>query len=170
LEKAVSDSHDQDNSVLSRILRRVPGFGGYVEQEARQASDEQTRKFVTDQLHKTKGAIDGYAKALVEAANIDDAAVCNKLRGDVDTMAQHLRSRLPGHSSFFGASRIDEDQLEDIYDSDANLMDQAEELAELAGSLKAANESSAEVFNRIGEKVESLQQQLAERDRKLSEV
>ena len=50
----MADSFDQEKSLLSRILRRIPGFGGYVEQEARQTSEEQTRAFVIGRIAEGK--------------------------------------------------------------------------------------------------------------------
>ena len=169
-EMVVAGSSDQDNSLLSRILRRIPGFGGYVEQEARQASEEQTRGFVTGELQKTKSSVERYAKALVEAARIDDVSQCENVRNSVDAISQHLKSRLPGHSSFFGASRIDDDRLEDIYDCDVTLMDCAEELSELASRLSGANDESAKVLVEVREKVDTLKQKVANRDRLLSDL
>lgn len=166
----MAGSSDQDNSLLSRILRRIPGFGGYVEQEARQGSEEQTRAFVTGELQKTKSSIERYAKVLVEAAKIDDAANCEKVRNGVSSIDRQLKSRLPGHSSFFGASRIDDDRLEDIYDCDVTLMDYAEELSALASRLGGANDESAKLLVEVREKVDALKEKVADRDRLLSSL
>ena len=165
----MANSFEKQESFLNRFLKRIPGFGGYVEQEARQASEQQTRNFVIAELQKTKSAIDRHAKALVEAALIDDAPKCEKLRDTVDTMGNKLKSQLPGHSSFYGASRIDDDALEDIYDCDVTLMDYAEDLSNLADQLGEINDSSAQLLSDVGKKIDELKQQIADRDRMLSE-
>ena len=49
-------------------------------------------------------------------------------------------------------------------------MDLAEELAGLAGKIDGVNDESARVLVEVSDKVESLKQQLADRDRLLSNV
>ena len=159
------DGYDEDQSFLSRLLKRIPGFGGYVDQESRQKNDEQTRDFLASQLQNVKGNIDSYAKQLVEQMRLDDVGQCEKLRDQADTLIQRLKSRIPGYSSFFGSPKIDEDRLEDVYDCDANLMDEAEELER--ASTNIASEAN---LTSIRQHLDRIQSMVNEREKMLSEL
>ena len=154
-----------EESVLDRILKRIPGFGGYVDQKVRQENDEKTRRFVTDQLQTSKTDLDRFAKQLVDALRIDDVAQWEALRDEIDSIIQRLRSQLPGSSSFFGLSDIDEDRLEDLYDCDANLMDYSVELSDMTKGL-----SSESTLVGVKSAVEKLQTELSKRTRIQEEI
>ena len=165
----MTESDDQ-NSFLDRMLRHLPGFGGYVEHKTRQRSEQQMREFVVAELEKTKSAIDIFAKGQVEKGIIDNAAKCEQLRDSIDNISQRLTSRLPDANSFFGAALIDEEKLEGLYDCEASIMDQVAELTDLAIILDHKPDEPINALAEMGVMVTALQQQTAGRERLLSEL
>lgn len=159
-ELHVVDTYDEDQSFLSRLLKKIPGFGGYVDQESRQKNDEQAREFLAAKLETVKTNIDSFAKALVDQMRLDDVGKCEKIRDQADTLIQHLRSRLPGYSSFFGSPKIDDNRLEEIYDADANLMDEAEDLARMSNGI-----SSDQNLATIQTQLDRIQSMVREREK-----
>ena len=96
---------------------------------------------------------------------LDDVGKCEQLRDQTDTLIQHLRSRIPGYSSFFGSPKIDEDRLEDVYDCDANLMDEAEELARSSATIE-----SEDRLAEIRQQLDRIRSMLDEREKMLADL
>ena len=63
--------HTRDRNFIEDILRRVPGFRGYLEKEYRRASDDLQRDALADRLGRAKRAIDEAGRRLVDAGQID---------------------------------------------------------------------------------------------------
>jgi hypothetical protein len=162
-------SDENQSSILYRILRKVPGFGGYAEHGKRQTSDRQTREALVKELEKSKRAIDRYATTLVDAGHIDQAANCQTARDAVDRMIQHLESRTLGCSGFFGQARLDADRLEDVYDCDANLLDEVELLTQATAKLSSSGPGSQSNFDTVREHIDSVSQMIEKRERLLEE-
>jgi hypothetical protein len=154
-------------SVLNQILGKIPGFAGYVEAEARQTSDRQTREYLADELQKSKRFIDQYARALVDAGRIDESLACEAARNSVDRIVQRLNSRILGSGGFFKAPRLDANRIEDVYDCDANLMDEAELLTQTTGELAIGDPDAELKFEQIRQKIDSISQMIDHRDKLL---
>ncbi len=57
----------QSRGWIESILRRIPGFKGYLEKEYRRDSDAVQRTWLADRLQRTKPALDTYGRTLVDA-------------------------------------------------------------------------------------------------------
>lgn len=121
--------HTRDRNFIEDILRRVPGFRGYLEKEYRRASDDLQRDALADRLGRAKRAIDDASRRLVDAGQIDTLPEMDRMRGKLDTLIGRIRGAVQGYSGFFDLVRVDEPLLERVYEHDVALMDQAEALA-----------------------------------------
>lgn len=121
--------HTRDRNFVEDILRRVPGFRGYLEKEYRRASDDLQRDALADRLGRAKRAIDEASRRLVDAGQIDTLPAMDRMRGKLDALIGRIRGAVQGYSGFFDLVRVDEPLLERVYEHDVALMDQAEALA-----------------------------------------
>lgn len=166
----MSDAARNERSILKRIAGHLPSFRGYSDQSERESSDRQTRTFVGDRLVRTKQSIDRYAKTLVNSAKIDEVSACQQLRDVVDIMGEKLKSQLSIDDGFFTSSKVDEDRIEDVYDCDANLMDEAEDLVLAAEALAESNTPNDKLFQTVSERISSVKRRVTERTELLSEL
>lgn len=161
---------EKKQSLLDTILRQIPGFGGYVDQQNRQESDEKTRAWMTERLQASKRHLDAYGRALADAAKIDDLPLCDKLRKGVDRVLARVRSSVQGYSGLFDAKRIDEDRLEDVYDCDAWLLDEIDALAGEMDRLGNSDAPSAEVIPPLLQKLDAIVEKLDQREKLLKQL
>ena len=63
--------HTQSRGWIESILRRIPGFKGYLEKEYRRDSDSLQRTWLADRLQRSKRALDTYSRTLVDAGKLD---------------------------------------------------------------------------------------------------
>jgi hypothetical protein len=121
--------HAEDRNALESLLRRVPGFRGYLEKEYRRESDYLARTWMADRLQKSKPALDDYMRGLVDAGQIDQLSPCERVRSRLDGLISEIRAAERGYSGVFDFVKVDEQQLDNIYELDMSLMNEVEALA-----------------------------------------
>lgn len=121
-------SVQEDMDPFKKILGKIPGFKGYIERQARRDSDKLLRDTIADRYEKEWQRISTLQVEFItqgEITYVDDlerAAI--KLR----TFADRIRRAARGHSSLFEAVKINEHELEKLYQHDVALLDLADEV------------------------------------------
>jgi hypothetical protein len=126
--------HAENRGAIESLLRRIPGFRGYLEKEYRRESDELQREWLADRLQRSKRGLDQYAQALADAVKIDTLPLVDRLRSRLDRLIGRVRGAMQGYSGFFDLVQIDETALDRVYEYDVSLM---EEVAALADHIDA---------------------------------
>jgi hypothetical protein len=121
--------HAQDRNALESLLRKIPGFRGYLEKEYRRESDALQRQWLSERLQLSKRAMDRLTRALVDAGQLDLLPALDQLRGRLDKLIARIRGAMQGYSGMFDLVQIREDLLERIYGYDSALVDQVEALS-----------------------------------------
>jgi hypothetical protein len=157
------ERHADDRGLIESILRFIPGFRGYLEKDYRQESDHLLRKWMADRLQTSKRALDDYIVTLVNAGRLDQLADWERVRNRLDGLILRLRGAVRGYSGFFDYVQVDTQVLDQVYEHDRALVQQADALAGQLGQLAAKPdlaESTAGVFLR---QIDELDQNFARR-------
>jgi hypothetical protein len=121
--------HAQSRGWIESILRRIPGFKGYLEKEYRRDSDALQRSWLADRLQRTKPALDAYGRVLVDAKKLDTLTQLDHFKSRLDKNISRLRGAMQGYSGFFDLVQVNEALLDRVYQQDVKTMDSAETLA-----------------------------------------
>jgi len=119
--------HTQNRGTLESILRRIPGFRGYLEKEYRRDSDALQREWLADCLVRAKRGLDDHTRALADAGDIDSLPQWDRVRMRIDKVSARIRGAMRGYSGWFDLVQIDEAVLDRVYDYDAKLLDEVEQ-------------------------------------------
>jgi hypothetical protein len=141
----VSDQKDQyfdkvskDMDPIKKILAKIPGFGGYIERQARRDSDKLIRDTIFKRFRELEGRVSGLQREFIkhgEIIYVDDLeATAIKLR----TFADRTRTATRGYSSLFEATKINEAELERLYEYDAAMLDLADEVERAIDNVQAS--------------------------------
>ena len=158
------EDHAEDRGAIETILRRIPGFSGYLSLEARRASDQLLRQSMAERLQRGKSGLDQYGRALVDAAKIEQLPQIDAVRTRVEVLIARLRGAAAGYSGFFDLVQVDEALLEDVYEHDLGLMEQVERLAQAMESAGASLHEPADIMPALREKAEALGRRLNQRE------
>ena len=145
------------------MLRRIPGFRGYLEREYRRESDQLARTLLTDRLRGCKTSVDAVQRALVDAGRIDELDGCERLRTRLDTLIARVGGAVRGYSGVFDFVRVDEKMLDQVYEQDMALLDEVESLAKKVQALDAAAKETRQTLAELLRDVESLHRQFDRR-------
>ena len=123
---------------FKRLVSFIPGFGGYIERQNRRDADKLLRDTVARRFEEQYQRASQLQTDLVGAGKIEvvddmERAVI-KLRTFIDKISTAPR----GYSGLFDAVKINEKELESIYQFDAAFFDLAEQVARALDNVEAS--------------------------------
>lgn len=141
---------------FERLLMRIPGFEGYMNNKARRSADRMVRDYVADRLSERINRLAEIEKTLLDSGGLTYMSKTNAVK----TRMQHYRDRVktaaPGYSGFFADIDIGPEQLETIYMFDELLIKYADQFQTALDALEQAvtNKSGIDeaiaVLDRLG--------------------
>jgi len=137
----MSDIFDKvvgDQDFIKKILAKIPGFKGYIERGDRRMSDKLLRESVANEFEILYQRISGLQRDLISTgglAFIDDLeASAIKLRQFID----RVRTASYGYAGIFDAIKIKEDELAQVYEYDATLLELSDEVTRAIDNVEAS--------------------------------
>jgi hypothetical protein len=112
----------RNKNIFDKIGSLIPGYRGYSEKDSRRNCDKLLRNRISDQLLKVEDIVRDRLKLIIMQKKINDIELLESLRKKVNTLSDKVRFAPYGESSFFADSKIDEDELEKIYEYDFYLL------------------------------------------------
>lgn len=117
-----------DMDPFKKIGTKIPGFSGYIERQARRDSDKILRDTLADRFEELWQRVSGLQREFIrnnQIKYVDDLeAAAIKLR----TFSDRIRLAPRGYSGLFDAVNINQDELTQLYEYDAAMLDLVEEL------------------------------------------
>jgi hypothetical protein len=123
---------------LKKLLAKIPGFKGYIARSDRRSADKLLRETISDKYQSQWQRLSSIQRDLVNAGRIDVmdeieiAAV--RLRQFID----RIKTAAYGYSGFFDAVKVNEAELDKIYQFDLALITMADEVSNAIDNLEAS--------------------------------
>lgn len=141
----MSDLNDQlfgkvssDIDPFKKILNHIPGFKGYIERQKRRDADKLLRDTIANRVEEKWARISTLQRDFInrgEIALVDDLeAAAIKLR----TFADRIRRAPRGYSSLFEAVKINEEELTQLYQYDASMLELTESVGRAIDNIEAS--------------------------------
>lgn len=130
--------HTKDRGWIESILRKIPGFKGYLEKEYRRDSDALQRDWLAGRLERGKRALDTYGRTLVDAGKLDALIHIDRVKKRIDQSIGRIRGAMQGYSGFFDLVQVDEARLDKLYEQDIAMMDSVDTLSAALEKLEHA--------------------------------
>lgn len=132
----MSDMQDQifgkvtsDMDLFKKIASKIPGFSGYMERQSRRDADKLLRETIASRIEEQYQRVSSLQRDFIssgEIAYVDDLeSSAIKMR----TFADRIRRATRGYSGLFDAVKINENELSQLYQYDAAMLDMVEEIA-----------------------------------------
>ncbi len=167
----MSDMRDRikgDENAFQKLAEAIPGFDGYREQEIRRTAD----RLVRDHLVKLLDAIRGKLEGLMRESGTSDIELTSKI-GRTQRRMTTLRDRIDhasyGYTGFFDAIKIEEEELDRMYDYDMSLMKHIADMDATVAELAAADSADYDdLLAELEAQMDYLEQMLDDRDEVIS--
>lgn len=158
---------------LEALMRKIPGFAGYLDRERRRDADKVNREFLARRVGELKAALQGMQEGILDSGNLGLVAQLDRLGNRMDRVIERLRHASYGYAGFFEAHQVNEEELDRIYEFDLSLVNQlgaAEEAVVGFRSALAGEGDPAARLEDLRRRVEELDRKLDERERILKGV
>ncbi len=141
----MSDLKDQlfgkvssDIDAFKKILNYIPGFKGYIERQKRRDADKLLRDTIANRIEEKWARVSTLQRDFIsrgEIALVDDLeAAAIKLR----TFADRIRRAPRGYSSLFEAVKINEEELAQLYQYDATMLELSDSVGRAIDNIEAS--------------------------------
>jgi hypothetical protein len=143
---------EEDRGLLKRIQLHVPGFAGYRRREDIRTADNMLRIRMADMLKGARGRAERAREALAESYQLEVLDDVGGLISRFQALEGKVRHAEGGYSGISPAIRIEEHELDRLYEYDAALLDgaaamgqEADALASLSGDGDALRQRLADL-------------------------
>ena len=126
---------------LERLAHRIPGVAGYLDKEKSRATDATVRTRLVEELEGCKRKVEAEQRRLTEARALDGLADLGRLTAKLDKIANQVRYASRGYRGFFDNYKLTQEKLDQLYDFDLGLFDEAEALLLEVEKLSATREA-----------------------------
>jgi hypothetical protein len=123
-------------SALEKLLDVIPGWGGYQERQNRRKADQVLRQTLAEKLADQRRKIDVAQQDLISHSRIDLVDDLGSAVTQLQTFIDRVRFASYGYSGLFDAVRINQAELEQMYNFDVALFEYVERLDAANGRLR----------------------------------
>lgn len=120
---------------LEKLACLIPGYGGYVDKERRRDVDKLHREHLAQQLEKLKSPLTTLVRELSETGRLMEVKPVERVHGKLDKVANRIRYASYGYSGFFDTVKVQESELDRLYQFDLGLTENVETITENVSSL-----------------------------------
>jgi hypothetical protein len=138
---------EEESTALGRLLRKIPGFDGYIERSRRREADQILRLTLAGRLEVSRLQIASSQQELSRdiVRAIEFAEETGRADSRLMGLIGKLRDAPQGYAGFFDAIKIDEEDLARIYAFDEAMLAYVDEIASAADALEKAVMDQGEV-------------------------
>lgn len=136
-------------SGLAWLTSKLPGFGGYMEMNARRTADRMIREHIASQFEQRKDRLISLERKLISAGALSLMDDTKSLKTKLQTLIDRIATDAPGYSGFFAINSIGPDELENIYAFDEAMIRYADDLDTMLDTLEAAVKESGDIEDAV---------------------
>jgi hypothetical protein len=119
---------EEQRNALQKVIDSIPGWGGYQKRQRRREADKLLRQMLADKLGEQRRRLDKAQKELLSHGRLDLMDDVESVVTQLKTFTDRIRFASYGYAGLFAAVKIGEEELKQIYDFDAALIEYVERL------------------------------------------
>jgi hypothetical protein len=132
------DRVTKDQNGLQNLLAKIPGFKGYTERSNRREADKMIRDTLSDRFEEQWKRISQVQRDMISQGGLEGISELEssslKLRQYID----RVRHASYGYAGFFDAIKINEDELQKVYQFDLAMFALADEVGRAIDNVEAS--------------------------------
>ena len=123
---------------FKRLASYVPGFNGYVERQSRRDADKLVRDTVARRFTELWTRTSNLQKDLISAGKIQFVDDLEQAALQLRTFIDKITTAARGYSGLFDAVKINEKELEQLYNFDLSFFDLADQISRALDNVEAS--------------------------------
>lgn len=157
---------------LERLGEKIPGYGGYAARERRRDIDKLHREHLADRLRAAKQPVTEAVRELTSGGRLMEIGPLDRAQKKLDQAENRVRFAAYGYGGFFDVVKIEEAQLDRLYQFDLALVEKVEAIErhgrELSGKA-ATSDGLKQAAAELERAVDDLNRSFDERHRVIND-
>jgi hypothetical protein len=149
----------EGRGALEKFIAAIPGFKGYKERETRRDADKLLRNHLADQLDEQRRRARRLQEDLVSSGQVMLVDDLDRATNKLQTLRDRVKTASYGYAGFFDAVKVNETELDALYDFDNSLLGEVPNIATALDAVAAAipkKEGVAEAISNLADAVEKM--------------
>ncbi|MGA2669578.1 MAG: hypothetical protein ABSF32_11810 [Ignavibacteria bacterium] len=139
------DQVKSGESFLEKVKRVIPGYDGYVNRDNARELDLQLRNTLASNLDSNKTKIKNTILNLSKNGKLFDTEGIDKLDKKLENAIAKFRSAARGYSGAFDVKKIKENELNQIYQYDAGMLDSVNAIRAVCTDLENNSRANTDI-------------------------
>ncbi len=128
---------------LERLIKRIPGFAGYLDKKARRTADRLLRDHIADELSRRINRLAEIEKTILDNGGLSYMSKTSSAKSKLQHFRDLVKTAAPGYSGIMEAIKIGPDEMDKLYSFDEALIAYADKFDGALNNLaKAATEKT----------------------------
>jgi hypothetical protein len=148
----MSDLYDRivsQRGSLERLESRIPGFGGYIDRDARRTADRMVRDHIARALAQRIDRLAQIEKTILDGGGLQYMSETRGAKSRLQTLHDRVRAAAPGYAGLDDEIKIEEAELDKLYSFDEALARYIDKFDEVLNTLEQAASSNSGVEEAI---------------------
>jgi hypothetical protein len=137
----MSGNTEDTRNWIERLSSKIPGYSGYVDRESRRDVDKLHREHLANRLRTLKSPLTDLIRELSGSGRLFEVGPVDAAIKKLDHLENRVRFASYGYSGFFDVVKIEQPQLDSIYQFDLSLVEHIDKIDAKLTELKARAES-----------------------------
>lgn len=150
--------------VLERLVGLIPGYNRYQQLEKRRDADRINRDIIYNELKTQQDKLEALALLITKNKKLDNLDDLDRATRKLRTVADRIRLADYGVSGFFDAVKVEEEELDRIYEFDLSLGEQVRAIASKIAEMHEDEDSFVERLLELDMLIDGLDQRFSKRE------
>lgn len=124
-------------SGFEKLIGSIPGYRGYKEKELRREADKMLRTHLANRFEEQRLRLQGVMQTLTSGLRLEELGPLEQATLRLQRLIDRLRTASYGYAGWFDAVKIEQKELDALYEFDAGLATGVDRVAEVVASLEA---------------------------------
>lgn len=120
---------------LERLADKIPGYSGYSDRERRRDIDKLHREHLANRLRGLKGPLSELVRELTSSGRLMEVEPLDRAQRKLDRLENRVRFASYGYAGFFDVVKIEQPELDAIYQFDLALVEHVDKVEAKVGEL-----------------------------------
>lgn len=134
----LADQLKNDRGGFSKLLSHIPGFKGYMEKETRRDADKLIRDTLVTRFDQQLRRLTGVQNDLIDNGGLDYVDDVEGAAVKLRTFIARVKTAPRGYAGMFDAVHVREEQLDLLYNFDAQLLSEVDHMSSAIDGVSAA--------------------------------
>lgn len=126
---------------LETLASKIPGYSGYKEKETRREADVLLREHLARLLGEQLSRAEDVASQMLTGPGLAQLDEVGQGNTRLQTLIDKVKTAAQGYAGFFDAIKMKEEQLDDLYEFDNQMLLHVDEIAAAIDNLQMALDS-----------------------------